>query len=188
MASTKWLLTLTLVAIVAFDAAIAIELDWVQFTEDNERILGGNLARPGQFPHQALLLSVTRNPDGSLVGRAVCGASLISNSWIVTAAHCTQGRLSNATNLRVIVGSTNLLSDGEIVGIRTVINHPDWSGTDGLLANDISLLQTSRGVTFNHRVQAIPLKRRLVDEGIRSTVSGWGVTEVIIYCCLFFCS
>nr|CAD7407042.1 unnamed protein product [Timema cristinae] len=46
------------------------------------RIVNGNQASRGQFPHQAALY---------LDGRSFCGGSLISTTWVLTAAHCTLG-------------------------------------------------------------------------------------------------
>lgn len=47
-------------------------------------IVGGTKAKPGEFPHMAALGS--RNPDGTV--QFNCGGSLISERFVLTAAHC----------------------------------------------------------------------------------------------------
>lgn len=55
------------------------------FTADSgPRIISGSVAAPGQFPHQ--VFNVFNIPEGL----AVCGASLLCDSWVLTAAHCAQ--------------------------------------------------------------------------------------------------
>lgn len=55
-------------------------------TEDDSKIVGGQRARPGQFPYQVGL--IFQRPDNSL---SRCGGSLIARQWVLTAAHCTIG-------------------------------------------------------------------------------------------------
>jgi secreted trypsin-like serine protease len=44
------------------------------------KIIGGTAATLGQFPHQAAIL---------IDRETFCGGSLISEQWVLTAAHCT---------------------------------------------------------------------------------------------------
>ena len=53
----------------------------------NTRIVGGMTARRGSWPWQILLL---------FDGQAMCGGSLISPLWVVTAAHCVHMKENSA--------------------------------------------------------------------------------------------
>lgn len=49
------------------------------------RIVGGEVATPGQFPYQVAIL--TLYPTGT----GLCGGSVISTTYVLTAAHCIDG-------------------------------------------------------------------------------------------------
>lgn len=51
----------------------------------SSRIVGGNLASYGQFPYQ-VGMSLYDSSNSWW-----CGGSIISDEWILTAAHCTDG-------------------------------------------------------------------------------------------------
>lgn len=50
--------------------------------EQNSRIVGGSLTTIDQYPYQVSLRSS---------GTHICGGSIISADWVLTAAHCIVG-------------------------------------------------------------------------------------------------
>ena len=50
-----------------------------------EKIVGGSNAAVGQYPWQVNIKGVISNDDSYYY---LCGASVIDNQWLVTAAHC----------------------------------------------------------------------------------------------------
>lgn len=128
------------------------------------RIIGGQFASMGQFPHQVSL---------QLNGRHHCGGSLISNTMIVTAAHCTVGQ--NPGQMRAVVGTNDLSAgNGQSFGIAQLIIHPQYNPQSQDF--DMSLIRLSSPVTLGGPVQTI----ELVDSDTNfaadtmATISGFG--------------
>lgn len=140
------------------------------------RIIGGKTAKPSQFPYQVSLRQ--QRKEHSTLGwfGHRCGGSIISSRWIISAAHCTQDNYSNASNLAIAVGAHHVGNDGQIFLLERIVNHPAYDYI--LFRNDISLLRTIQRIQFNHGVRTISLRRQFVNEGVFSTVSGWGRIQV----------
>ncbi|CAG0895114.1 unnamed protein product [Darwinula stevensoni] len=84
-------------------------------------IVGGEAAKPYEFPHMALVGEKLSN--GSIYWK--CGGTLISKEWILTAGHC----IDNDVPLMVRLGEHDLNDDESITydyNVTKFLIHPRW--------------------------------------------------------------
>ncbi|XP_029596667.1 transmembrane protease serine 3-like isoform X1 [Salmo trutta] len=132
------------------------------------RIAGGNVSQPGQFPWQASLHYQNRH---------LCGASIITPRWIVTAAHCVYGFATNTMLWAVQVGLTDQPANGVLSrSLEKIIYHASYQPKG--LNYDIALLKLTEPLTFNGLVEPICLPNygERFEEGKMCWISGWGAT------------
>jgi secreted trypsin-like serine protease len=139
------------------------------------KIIGGVRAKSGDYPWQAsLVVADIQNPASG----HFCGASVYSNKWLVTAAHCMKGLLPNQFN--VIVGANTLSSDAKRNSVSRIIIHADW-GKKLAHDSDIALIELENPLSLGSLVQAIPLlppadEDKTLVSGADLIVTGWGAT------------
>ena len=137
-------------------------------------IVNGQLAEPGQFPYQVSLQSED--------GEHVCGAAIISECHVATAAHCvsdSKGRLTEKSkHMKVIYGSTDN-KKGQTVRVEKRMKHAYFSN----IPYDIAVMKVDKcfGLGKNLEVHSVcmPTADRATrfNEDDRATVSGWGVVD-----------
>jgi len=133
------------------------------------RIVNGNATTIEAHPYQVSLQSLS--------GSHFCGGSIVNENTIVTAAHCTVGKLPSG--LRIRLGTTKYNTGGEIVSVKSIHIHPGYNSQ--LMINDFSVLKLSTPVRESSTVRYIQLAEVTPRTGTPAVVTGWGTT------CFLFC-
>ena len=132
-------------------------------------IVGGNTAADGEFPF-LVRLYITIDDATYL-----CGGSLLSDTWVITAAHCLVGATASGVSIRA--GSNQKSSGGEVISASQIFTHPDYDNYS--LDNDLALIELSAAVsapktgTINRLTTN---ESSAMPEGSTVWVAGWGTT------------
>lgn len=100
------------------------------------RIVGGESAG---FATWSWMVSISINNEN------FCGGSIISKSWILTAAHCVSGFVPS--QITINAGSNLPGSSSQRVFVSRIIIHPQF--VSATYENDIALLQVSPPLSMN---------------------------------------
>ncbi|KAK7085560.1 hypothetical protein SK128_006624 [Halocaridina rubra] len=138
------------------------------------RIVGGQESGINEWPWQVGLEYV---PNMAII----CGATLISTQWVLTAAHCVQQFAIQDLKLRL--GEHDKTSNHESAytiekTIEHVVIHPEFDALS--IDNNIALLKMDTPVTLNDGIRPICLPFSYVSENLSGqvgTVTGWGTTQ-----------
>nr|AOW41609.1 trypsin [Euphausia superba] len=143
----------------------------LEYRLPDNRIVGGVIAEDGEFPWQ-----ISMQHKGLFGYSHMCGGSVHSENYIITAGHCTDGQ--NAAKILVIAG-TNVLSDltgAEVQQIAAdeLVHHEHYDSST--ITNDISLIHLSTPLVMNAKVQPVPLPDQMdtIEAGTECIISGWG--------------
>jgi chymotrypsin len=144
-----------------------------------QKIIGGTAVKPNSWPWQ---VAMCRGPESTgLVCRLICGGTIISNQYVLTAAHCVVSFDKN--EIRYKYGA-HLLSDDNpdkgqgVAGVEEFYPHPDYNSQT--IQNDIAV------VKLNKEIPMTPSSRPVCLAGVDGHLQegqllidiGWGVSNV----------
>ncbi|KAJ8719349.1 hypothetical protein PYW08_011524 [Mythimna loreyi] len=141
-------------------------------TDPEARIVGGTQAPAGSHPHMVAMTT------GTLLKSFLCGASLITQRTVLTAAHCIRGAFvagSLSSSTRVTVGTNRWNSGGQTYSLTRHAIHPQYNQNN--IKNDIGVMITSSTVILNNQVRTVPITYAFIGGGVASIVAGWGRTR-----------
>ncbi|KAM9336642.1 chymotrypsin-like protease CTRL-1 [Symphorus nematophorus] len=118
----------------------------------NTKVVGGDNATAGAWPWQ---VSIHLGFAG-IVQQHICGGTLISDQWVLTAAHCIIINSTSAWTLYLGRETQSGPNNNEVSrSVTQVIIHPDYNNT--LFNNDIALMKLSSPVIYTNYIRPICL-------------------------------
>ncbi|KAJ8916593.1 hypothetical protein NQ315_000237 [Exocentrus adspersus] len=134
----------------------------------NGRIIGGKEAEPHAYPYQVGLYC------HGATDTHFCGGSFVSPNYVLTAAHCVEGKLS----VDLIFGA-HAIEESENSQIKQTstefIIHSGWD--EGDLINDIALVKLRAPVPETNYIKMIKITADGGNTfaGDHGTMTGWGL-------------
>lgn len=137
------------------------------------KIVGGKPAPAGAYPWQVSLgVSWIADPFSA----HFCGGSVISEKWIITAAHCAQ-RLTPG-QVVVTAGTNRLVAGATRRNVNRIIVHRNYNTQTQ--DNDIALLELLDPLPTGLQIKKVDLLTPAEEPGLTETtmltVTGWGAT------------
>jgi len=160
----------------------------VEFTWDY-KIVGGNAAKNNSYPWMVpLFVNSTEyyyyNYDDYTLDHQIsqeeeifiCGATIINEEWLMTAAHCIENFIPN--QIHGYAGAHSLDKKSSVkINFHHWIIHPNYTLGEGTSkANDIALLHVDQQLIFNEHASPIclPNTDELLKKEEICVATGWG--------------
>jgi len=144
----------------------------ISFTAAYEhRIVNGTDAEIGEYPY---VVSLRR----ASTGQHFCGASIINQNWILTAAHCVSRTKPELINIQY--GDIDLdKNSSNIANVSKIFVHEHYAPND-LYKNDIALLKLEDALRSEAPSKPVAFPDYLADTPENSSVVlvGWGLNAV----------
>ncbi|XP_013413510.1 chymotrypsinogen A [Lingula anatina] len=136
------------------------------------QIVGGDESVAHKWPWQVSLQTTS--------DYHFCGGTLISNQWVLTAAHCVER--SRPSSVQIVLGEHHQAEDSGIevkMSVSKIIEHPQYNGNGAGFPNDIALLKLSEAVSYSSEIQPACLPAS-TDDFLGNNdcwITGWGLTQ-----------
>lgn len=137
------------------------------------RIVGGSSASMRERPYQTFVLL----GDYQFPHRFLCGGTIISDMFVLSAAHCTEGQTPGGSS--VVTGMSTIttpIPSKNQQPLQNIFDHPDYDSD--WLQNDISLIELKCKLTFSETVYpaCLPSHDMCLGNLEPVVVSGYGAT------------
>lgn len=144
------------------------------------RIVGGNETGIYEYPMMAGLAPRTPGPHSR--DQIDCGATIINNYQVITAAHCIIGR--DISYYIVAIGLHNtkdstMTSETKVFSIKSYVIHPQYD--ENMYLNDIAIVTIDGLITFNKYIgpTCLPFQHNKDSfAGNRVKLLGWGTQSL----------
>ncbi|CAG9570651.1 unnamed protein product [Danaus chrysippus] len=135
------------------------------------RIVGGEETKPNEYPMMAGIVYVGENT-------IKCGAVIIDNIYVLTAAHCVYSKGVN--DIAVVVGEHDVRigtdsPDIQVFRVSSIIIHPNYNSNT--YDNDIAIIKIQGVIRYSENVGPVCLPFKFADvdlTGAVVTILGWG--------------
>ncbi|XP_050957799.1 mast cell protease 1A, partial [Labeo rohita] len=133
----------------------------------NVGIVNGKEAKPHSRPYMVSVQSKEQH---------ICGGFLISDRFVMTAAHCRK----KTQALTVVLGAHNLQNKNENsvrIKVKSYHTHPQY--TSESFRNDILLLRLEKNAQLNNNIKSIsiPAEEGDIEADSVCSIAGWGLLE-----------
>src|SRR5262249_45255083 len=140
------------------------------------KIAGGTASTVKDYPFLVRIVADDKH---------LCTGSLISDRWVLTAAHCIVdgsapkengvAPIRHASQFKLNIGKDDV--DSITVILRERYVHEDYNAAD--FSNDVALLRLEDPVDFTDEIQPVKLMRDIADlpPNWSLTAAGWGIDD-----------
>jgi len=110
-------------------------------SSDNLRVIGGQDADVNSWPWQVWL-----SLFGGVYGSSLCGGTLISPKWILSAAHCAPDKDGSVYGSALMGAQSRVMLEGRVVRLKRIFPHSSYNNPQ-TFAYDFALaeLMTQKG-------------------------------------------